>query len=63
MLKNYFVRTTDENNESIDWFGVEENAQDAVNTVRNNGYDGRIVEVFNADGIGLSPVEANDVWK
>lgn len=63
MLKNYFVRTTDENNESIDWFVVEENAQDAVNTVRNNGYDGRIVEVFNADGIGLSPVEANDVWK
>lgn len=62
MLKNYFVRTTDENNESIDWFVVEENAQDAVNTVRD-GYDGRIVEIFNADGIGLSPVEANDVWK
>lgn len=62
MLKDYFVRTTDENNESIDWFVVEENAQDAVNTVRD-GYDGRIVEVFSADGIGLSPVEANDVWK
>lgn len=62
MLKNYFVRTTDENNESIDWFVVEENAQDAVNTVRD-GYDGRVVEVFNADGIGLSPVEVNDVWK
>lgn len=62
MLKNYFVRTTDENNESIDWFVVEENAQDSVNTVRD-GYDGRIIEVFNADGIGLSPVEVNDVWK
>ena len=62
MLKDYFVRTIDENNESIDWFVVEENAQDAVNTVRD-GYDSRIVEVFNADGIGLSTVEANDVWK
>ena len=62
MLKDYFVRTIDENNESIDWFVVEENAQDAVNTVRDV-YDGRIVEVFNADGIGLSTVEANDVWK
>lgn len=62
MLKNYFVRTTDENNESIDWFVVEENAQDAVNIVRD-GYDGRVIEVFSADGIGLSTVEANDVWK
>lgn len=62
MLKSYYVRTIDENNEIIDWFTVEENAQDAVNIVRD-GYDGRVIEVFNADGIGLSPVEVNDVWK
>ncbi len=62
MLKSYIVRTVNEDKETMEWFAVEENAQDAVNTVRDV-YDGRIVEVFNADGIGLSTVEANDVWK
>ena len=61
ILKSYYVRTIDENNEIIDWFAVEENAQNAVNTVRD-GYDGRVIEVFSADGIGLSAIEADDVW-
>lgn len=61
-FKNYMVRTIDKHQMITNYFVVGKSAQDAVNTVRD-GYDGRVVEVFNADGIGLSPVEVNDVWK
>lgn len=61
-FKNYMVRTIDKHQMITNYFVVGKSAQDAVNNILNC-YGEEIIEVFSADGVGLSAIEANDVWK
>lgn len=61
VFKDYMVRTIDKHQMITNYFVVGKSAQDAVNNILNC-YGEEIIEVFSADGIGLSAIEVDDVW-
>ena len=61
VFKDYMVRTIDKHQMITNYFVVGKSAQDVVNNIRNC-YGEEIIEVFSADGVGLSAIEADDVW-